>query len=427
MNAQPQRRAKQRQRPQQRRDSLLSQLLAAENGLEFLATIRAAGQRLDEIDAVTPPGTFVETAVDVVRKETDLPPEIAWGVIMLLMGAALAQNRCTVSWPHDHRPQELSQWLVILAPSGAGKTLLRNAVAESLGLELTELPEPGSARAFLDSLCACEGRALWVRDEYGQLMQQIKTGGPLGPLRDYLLRAYDHSALEVTTKKDGTARVDRVVLSVLGGSVDSSWASCVDAQMLVDGLLARHLFICAKRRPMRVPIYPMQHIRAMLEASAQAQGLRERLALQDQHFVITPAAADVYRELWCELVGALGDRIDPAYVRRVTWAAGRYSVLYHLLLGRDGLEIGTQALRWAWRAVLLHLQYARTALALSDAGFSQRLDKIMAWAEARIAQGADPASAQFVRDMLQHFRRDLGNAQEARQFIDLVAKTGQKR
>lgn len=425
MNTQLQRRGKQRQRPQQRRDSLLSQMLAAANGPEFLALIRAAGQRLDEVDAVTPPGTFLETVVGVVRRDTDLPPEIAWGVSMLLMSAALAQNRCTVSWPHDHRPQELAQWLVILAPSGAGKTLLRNAIAEGLGLQLIELPEPGSARAFLDSMCACEGRALWSRDEYGQLMQQIAAGGPLGPLRDYMLRAYDHSGLEITTKKDGTVRVDRAVLSILGSSVDSSWAACVDVQMLVDGLLARHLFVCAKRRPMRVPIYPMEHIRATLEASAQ--GLRERLAEQDQRFVITQAAADAYGDLWRELVGALGDRLDPAYVRRVTWAAGRYAVLYHILLGKDGLEIGTQAMRWAWRAVLLHLQYARTALALSDAGFAQKLDKIMDWTSKQIAEGADPESAHFVRSMLQHFRRELSNAQEARQIIDLVRKTGQKR
>ena len=424
MNARPQRR-KQCRRPQQRRDSLLSRMLAAANGPEFLALIRAAGERLDEVDAVTPPGTFLETVVGVVRRDTDLPPEIAWGVSMSLMSAALAQNRCAVSWPHDHRPQELALWLVILAPSGAGKTLLRNAITEGLGLKLNELPEPGSARAFLDSMCACEGRTLWVRDEYGQLMQQIAAGGPLGPLRDYMLRAYDHARLKITTKKDGTTRIDHPVLSILAGSVDSSWAACVDAQMLVDGLLARHLFICAKRHTLRVPRYPMESIRDTLETSAQ--GLRERLALQDQRFVITQAAADVYSELWCELVGALGDRLDPAYVRRATWAAGRYAVLYHILLGKDGLAIGTQAMRWAWRAVLLHLQYARTALALSDAGFAQKLDRVLDWTAKQIAEGADPTSARFVRDMLQHFRRDLGNAQEARQIIDLVAKTGQKR
>ena len=44
MNVQPQRR-KQRRRPQQRRDSLLSRMLAAANGPEFLALIRAAGEQ----------------------------------------------------------------------------------------------------------------------------------------------------------------------------------------------------------------------------------------------------------------------------------------------------------------------------------------------------------------------------------------------
>ncbi|EQD75704.1 Holliday junction resolvase, partial [mine drainage metagenome] len=114
---------------------------------------------------------------------------------------------------------------------------------------------------------------------------------------------------------------------------------------------------------------------------------------------------------------------DPAYIRRVTWAAGRYAVLYHILLGKDGLEVGQVAMRWAWRAVLLHLQYAKSALALSDAGFAQKLDKIMDWTAKQIEGGANVESALFVRSVLQHFRRDLSNAQEARQIIDLVRKT----
>ncbi|MGC8732528.1 MAG: DUF3987 domain-containing protein [Halothiobacillaceae bacterium] len=338
---------------------------------------------------------------------------------MSLTSASLAQAGSTVQWAGDPRQVELSLWLLILAPSGAGKTLLRDLVADALSLTLTMLPEPGSARAFLNGLADCGGTTLWLRDEYGQLMKQIVDGGPLGPLRDYLLRAYDHSRLEVSTQSAGSVAVERPVLSILGSTVDSTWAGCVDAAMLADGLLARHLFIVAQRRPLAVPIYPTQAIK---EAVTQAaQGLPERLAERVQ-YVITPEAKAAYESLWKNTVGRLGEKLDPAYFRRVTWSAGRYAVLYHLLLRHPGNEIGVEAMQWAWRMVMLHLQYVREVLSLSDAGFAAKVEKILDWTQKVIVSEPNLTDSQLVRTLIQHFRRDLNNAAEARQLIDFARK-----
>ncbi len=409
---------------QQARDRLLSRILQASDGRALLSALRVGGgRRLTEVDAVTPPGSFLATVIDEVRRKTDLPEEIALGVVLSQMTASLAQAGCTVTWPGDSRAIEMSLWLVVLAPSGAGKTFLRTLVQEALGLDLTLLPEPGSGRAFLTGLQACEGVELWVRDEYGQLVRQISDGGPLATLRDYLLRAYDHAPLELSTQKDGLTRIDRPVLSIFATTVDTTWASCIDPAMLADGLLARHLFIVAQRRPLEVPLYPF---RSMAEAIGKAaEGLRGRLS-ERVDFVIGEEAAAVYEAQWKRAAEQMSN-VDPAYFRRVTWNAARYSVVYHLLLGHAGREIGAEAMQWAWRLVLLHLQYVREVLSLSDSGFASRLDKVLGWVEMRVQQGADPTSNGFVRELCRHFGRDLGGASEARQLIDFARKSAKSK
>lgn len=406
-------------RPQPR-DSLLSRLLQSSDGKAFLTGLRATGTRLTVVDAVVPPGSFLDAVVRQIREKTDLPPELGLAVVHSTLTAALAQGGSTVHWPGDSHGVELAMWMIALAPSGAGKTLIRKLVTEALGVQMHELTEPGSARAFLNAMAEGDGRMLWVRDEYGQLMRQIADGGPLSGLRDYMLRAYDHSKLEIKTASSGQACVERPVLSIFGATVDSTWHSCIDVAMLADGLLARHLFVVAERRPLSVPRYPTQSMREAISQAAET--LRGRLAVSAR-YTITPAAARLYDDLWMESVGQIGQSVDAAYFRRVTWSASRYAVVYHLLLDKPGTEVGSDAMRWAWRMVQLHLEYARQVLTLSDAGFAAKVDKILTWVETKVAAGSDPGSNRFVRELCRQFSRDLSSAAEARQLIDLARKS----
>lgn len=412
-------------RKKQAKDQLLSELLQSEDGRALISTLQSVRRGMTVLDAVAPPGSLLEVVIRQLRDHTDLPPEIGLAVVHSMLSAMLAQAGSTVHWEGESQIIEMALWLIVLAPSGAGKTFVRNLVADALGLSLQELPEPGSGRVFIDSMKELGGRATWVRDEYGQLMAAIASGGPLGPLRDLLLRTYDHGKLEVNTKKDGLVTVDRPVLSIFGSTVDSTWASCIDATMLADGLLARHLFVVATHRPMGVPIYPHA---AMTASMAQAaQSLKERLARGRQQYVITASAKELYEELWRETASELGPSINPAYYRRITWSTTRYAVLYHLLLERPGVEVGRDAMRWAWRMTQLHLEYVRQALSLSDPAFAHKVDRIVDWVEQQIAKGANPSTGTFVRDLCRRFPRELGSAQDARYLIDLARKIGQKR
>lgn len=420
----PRRAIKKQQPPRkkQARDRVLSEILQTPGGRDMLALVRASGRRrIGAIEAVTPPGSFLDVVVEQVKNKTDLPPEIGLAIVLSRFAAALSQAGTTVQWPDSDQSVEMAMWIVLFGPSGAGKTLLFNLVEESLGLQLHHLPEPGSARAFLQGLDECAGVACWSRDEYGQLVRQIADGGPMAQLRDYMLRSYDHAPLEIKTMKDGLVRIEYPRLSIFGSTVDSTWSSCIDSAMLADGLLARHLFIVADRRPLSVPRYPMSEMKRVIDQAAIP--LRERLKKPEQ-YIITEEAASYYDAAWIELVRSIRSSIDPAYVRRVTWGATRYAVIYHLLLCQPGREIGIEAMRWAWRMTQLHLQYVREVLNLSDPSASSKLDRIIEWVMEREKEGANLHDKGFIRTLLQRFRADLKSTSEAKQVIDLIGKIG---
>lgn len=101
----------------------------------------------------------------------------------------------------------------------------------------------------------------------------------------------------------------------------------------------------------------------------------------------------------------------------------RLSAIYHVLLDSDGDEIGPEAMRWAWRAVMLFTAHIRAALELSDPTFAARIGRVLDWVAAEAAGGRKWSRQTLARAVLRRYGRDVRSASEARQLIDLVAKT----
>ncbi len=396
------------------RDRVLSTLLTSPEGRTVIATLlRTRRIKLDQIDAVCPPGSLLDATVHALRTWTDLPAEMGVAVVLALAAARMAESGTVVSWGDDGQRIEMALWMLVLGPSGSGKTWIRSMVLDALGIQLKELGDPKSGAAYMDALRKAGGRAFLMRDEYGQMMRDVANGGPLSPLRDLLLRTYDHEDLVWSTLSRGEERVPHPVLTILGGTVDTTWHTCVDAAMLADGLLARHLFLVAPPIQLRVPIYPRDRIIAHIRAAAGDLG--ERLTAPAQ-YRITVRAREWYEDVWRELVGVLGNSLDPTYVRRITWSTSRYAAIYHVLTGAAGTDVGVEAMRWAWRMTQLHICAARDVLALSDASFAGRVLRMAEWLEGSgIKDRAVATRALFIR-----YSRDLHSASEARAIVDMV-------
>lgn len=407
------------------RDKLLTKLLAAPDAESLIAGIAAANNRFGPAEAVAPPGSLLDAALRAVREYTDLPPEIGVACVHALMSAALVQSGTQVRWFDDTQKIECDLWLVVLARSGAGKTFVSRAVRDALDLELRELPEPGSARAFLDALKKLGGTAFWMRDEYGQLMRAIADGGPLGALRDYMLRSYDHGALETNTSGSGSVKVDHPVLTILGTSVAETWAQCVDVSMLADGLLARHLFVIAQDSPLSVPRFARDDMVDTMRA-AVSSSLRERLNQSEMLYVIGSEAAEFYKREWTVLTKRLHDHgvadIPPAYLRRVTWSTCKYAVIYHLLLDQPGDTIGVDAMQWAWRMVELHLAYLPQVLELANPGAATKILKVLDWLQEFTHQHPGLPRARVVRACLRRFSHDFASSGDVLRILNFAVK-----
>lgn len=399
-----------------RRDSALTKLLATSAGRTLLAVTGRA--EVTREDAISPPGSLLEAIVAALRQRTDIPPMLGVASAMAMISAALVQSRSTFRVEGELHEEEMDLWIVCLSPSGAGKTLSSKCISNALELDLATMPDAGSAPAFLDELAKRDGRAYWPRDEYGQLIRAIaRNDGPKSDLRDVLLRTYDHTDVTYSTRAKGEIRIPRPALTILGLSVDGTWGDCVNAEMLADGLLARHLFLLCEDRPMSTPRYRQSEIEAAIREVAGDIPARLRTPT---NYVITADADEVYHSLWHQLVGDLGGSLDRAYVRRITWAAMRYSVIYHILLGVAGTHVGRDAMRWAWRMVMLHCHSTRLVLAASDRSLAAKVERIHEWISNQRAAGVDVNAQAFSRKVLQRFSRDLASIGEAKQIIDLA-------
>lgn len=401
------------------RDRLLSALLQSPDGRSMLA-LGGKGE-LTTADAVAPPGSFLGRVVREFQDQTDLPPILAVASTLAIVGASLAEAQTTVVWHDDNTPTEIFLWLIMLAGSGDGKTWTKEVISEALSLKPSTLNNPGSPQKMIDLLADASGRILWMRDEYGQAIEEIKRGGPTAGLRDVMLQAYDHTRLSNSTRAHGDVVVDRPVLNVFGSSVLETWGSQVDANMLLDGFVQRHLFVVADSRPLEVPRYPREQMVAHLRAAAG--DLAQRIA-EGGTYVISEAAAEAYKEMWHELVGSIKGKLNRSYLRRITWSAVRYACIYHLLLGRPGRQIGATAMRWAWRMTMLHCHSTRLVLALSDRSLAGRIELISGWVEQHRAAGVDVYSARFARTTLQRFRRDFTSINDVTQMIQFCARAG---
>lgn len=411
----PTRRAPRKRAPT-KRDSAIQSLLTmkADAGSAVGAILRADAP--SPVDALCPPGSLLERVVRVIRQETDCPPMMALVTVFAVLSGALCQARSTYVYEGETQRIHPSLWLVLLAESGAGKSFVRRVLCRALGVQLRTLPNPASAKAYLLAMQDAGGRAYWDRDEYGQAIKQLNQPGATD-LKDELLRTYDHTTLTNMTKADGVLEIADPCLVIYGATPAASLGQCVSLEMLVDGFAARHLWVSADDEPLRVYRYDEDRIVAGIGDHEAIDALRNTLGRESQ-YVITRAANAELQRLFSETVSTLGEGLSRGFVRRITYAAGTYAVLYHVLTRPTPRErIDVHSVRWAWRMVMYHLHSTQRVLHLVDPKLSARIALMMEWLDAKQREGV--TGRQLVRQFLAKFHRDVSDAAEAIRMMQI--------
>lgn len=360
-----------------------------------------------------PPGSLVETVVTEFRDKTDIPLELPFFTVLHWVSAYLLRNDIGIDVGHGQIVKP-DLWTVLLASSGAGKTLTQKAVSKALGLDDLEFKGNGcaSAAAFVEKL-EKNNKSIWIRDEFGQFLKALGSQSHMEEIKDYLLRIHDNETIERETKKY-TCTVPDSALTILGLTVWETFPRHVSAEDMVDGFAQRFSYIVAEKDAKRPMIsYPIYQI--------NSGGWRYKWdaligKIEFDNYVAGEEAIEGYKTAFAMMHSAT---VPESFYRRLLWRAHKYALVYHILTGQgDRQEITAMDYGWAGRVLSLHVQ---DAMRLLEAHGLSDLEKLLLKAEeARrrlLAEGRKFGARECIQQVY-----GIKTAAEARAILSLIER-----
>ncbi len=360
-----------------------------------------------------PAGSLLEKTVHLFSKKTDIPLEIPFFTMLHYLSFELMQKN--VSLKFGSRSIGMDLWTVILADSGSGKTLTSSVISDFTNVK-DEFPECAGGAAFINALSEHNGQ-LWIRDEIGKFMRSLETQAYMAEIKDYLLRVRDGKKLTRSTKKD-TITVENPQLSILGFSVTDTFKNEVGADSMVDGFAQRFLYIVAKedadRKYGSVPLYKFteEDKEAIMQAWVKTVGFIK----EGKQYVITEDAEKAFCDSF-ELLMPQNVKVPMSFFRRIMYRAFPYALLYHVLQGKENLEIDAADIAWSARVCALHIEDA--SLLLSEHNMPD-FERILQAAERVKAKVEAEGRACTARDIVRGVR-GIRNAKDAESVLQIIS------
>ncbi len=176
-------------------------------------------------------------------------------------------------------------WVLLLAPSGAGKTTQMRQAQSLLALTMADRLLPGSstpeslqdhlrdltpdqlAERRKQGIPAYLGEGIIIRDEYSRHLRMMQSPTYMANAAEQLIELYDGSTVVQSTRAGGVVRISQPCLSMVAATTHARFNEVVKPELSSGGYLARHIFqeLGARTR------------RAISMADAVAVGDRPRL------------------------------------------------------------------------------------------------------------------------------------------------------
>ncbi len=380
--------------------------LLTSDGRAYLRSALAA-QRSTESTwrgmSAVPPGSLVEHIIAEFSEKTNIPLEIPFWTFMHYVSGFLVSREVKISVAG--KLIEADIWSIILADSGAGKTWTSNAIGRPIeNPGAIDITGAAGAAAWLTALSKAGGRGLWQRDEFFQFLRLLDDDGPMSEVKDYLLRIYDNSRIERSTKKDSVV-VDNPAISILGFTATDPFVNGMSVDSLVDGFAQRFSYILAKTDLNRnFRDYPIWSV----DDSSWRSEWMDLVADVLPQYVASDRALAVFERTYRASVKA---EVPESFYRRILWRAHKYALVYHIVRGAAADPVVTdEDYGWAARAITLHLSDAGEIIDMTAGGL---LGKIVAAAEATLVKMKERGMPITARNLIQQCSA-IRNASEAR-------------
>ncbi len=407
--------------------------------LEFLTLLQEKEEVRDNVRAMltvveakdswrglvaTPPGSLLDRIVRAFHQATDIPLEIPFFVPLHILSAELLRRGVTIEFADERIRPDL--WTIILAESGAGKTLTTNKLHDIMevdkSLMFPEGAETTTARFIME--LAEHNNSLWVCDEILQFLKGINTQTYLAEMKGLLLKVYDGKSVSRKTKKDEVT-VEHPSLTILGLNVYKTFAREMDAASLVDGFAQRFSYVIGREDPERpgakYPLYDFRPYRASIKSAWD--DVVKAMPEEGTVYTVDESGMEAFQISFELLMPSPNANIPMSFYRRIMFRGVRYALLYHLLLKKEGLAIDHQDMAWAGRLMGLHIKDAGALLFDTGDGavskFFATLQKAEALRDKIAHEEGRPITA---RDLVMNIW-GIENAAQARGILSMLKDT----
>ena len=358
--------------------------------------------------AIVPPGSLLDLAVDLFERTTDFPLELPAFAVLHSLAAYLLDHGASLRVAGSRVRPDL--WSVLLAPSGGGKTMTTSVIQSVLPLRL--FPEVCSAARFIDELSR-NNHAAWFQDEWAQVLKRIEGQTYAEELRDYLLRLHDNKPLARRTAK-GTIEVEDPALVILGTTVHETFLDSVPAEAMLDGFMQRFGIVIGEADPSRTPdLFPIYRVEDPANLAPLHRSWAALAAVPiHAEYTATPEAEEAFIDAF-RLLFRQNRAVPPSFFRRAMWRAFKYALVYHLLLGKADPLVDSEDVGWAVRVASLHLA---DACRLLDGYRLTELESVVVKAEALQARlGHRPSKRELISGV-----RGIRNAAMASFILEVM-------
>lgn len=361
-----------------------------------------------------PPVGLAALVIGEFRQKTNIPLEIPFFTLLSVISGIMLKRGCVLETT-SMGEIKADIWTVILASSGAGKTYTQKQITGSVDLSDIEFNgNVASAAAFVESL-ELRPQGLWIRDEFAQYLKMIESGdGPMGEMKDYMLRLYDNSKIERITKKEEIS-IEEPALTILGLTVAETFGKYVSAESMLDGFAQRFSYVKADPDPDRnFKDYPIWTVNSKIFIDAWDKVLS---CMKDRYYVdeniIIPAFSASFNALF-------NDKIPESFFRRIIWRSMKYAMIYHVLRCDNSDHLTSEDFGWAARVISLHVQDA--VWLIGEHNISD-LEKIISSTEKAITRLSQKhGRAPTLREIVQGVSA-IKTVAQARQIVELIASS----
>lgn len=359
-------------------------------------------------EVMVPPGSLLDRVVALFARTSDFPLELPAFLVLHSLAAYLLEREVEVEVAGTRLKPDL--WTTMLASSGAGKTKTTSVLKRVMPMRL--FPETTSAARWIEEM-ETHNNCLWLQDEWAQLLKRMESQTYAEEMRGYLLTLHDNQELSRRTKT-GSLVIEDPALVIFGTTVLETFNKNVSAESMLDGFMQRFGIVIGDADPERTPdMFPIYRVEEAGNLAPLHAAWAEIAAVPlHRTYTVTPEAEAEF-EAGFRHHFKQHNSIPPSFFRRVLWRCFKYSVVYHVLLGKADADIDAEDMGWAMRVALLHLTDARRLL---DGYNLSKLEAVVVKAETlQTKLGRRPSKRELINGV-----RDIQNNAMAEFVLEVM-------